>query len=111
MTTFTIVPATAQLTKRPKILAASFGDGYTQRTPNGLNSNPASWQLTFNFRTLAASQAFLAFLDALGGTAAFTWTARGEAVAKRWTCKEYGVSEAPGAIWRGSATFEQDFGN
>ena len=49
MSVFTFVPTSAQLTKKPRVLEAGFGDGYKQRTNFGINANPQSWQLSFVF--------------------------------------------------------------
>jgi phage-related protein len=111
MSVFTFAPTSAQLTKKPRVLSAKFGDGYEQRTNFGLNANPQSWSLSFMFTGTGAHLPFKSFLDALGGVTAFDWTPPGESASLRFVCREYGCSFAPGNIYQCIATFEQDFGS
>lgn len=72
----------------PKVSAIKFGDGYEQRVPNGINTLPENWTLTFT-RTNSESLEILAFLKARGGHESFAWTnPNGEAgtyVCRNWT--------------------------
>jgi phage-related protein len=112
MSVFTYVPVTAQLTKKPRVTEATFGDGYKQRTAFGLNTNPQTWALAFVFTGSATAHlGWKSFLDALNGTTAFDWTPPGESSSMRFVCKDYGVTVDPGNVYRCSAVFEQDFGN
>ena len=48
MPTFTWAPQYGAANEvKPSVLTASFGDGYEQRTKNGINNLPRSWSLTF----------------------------------------------------------------
>lgn len=112
MSTFTYVPTSAQLTKKPRVATAAFGDGYTQRTAFGLNTNPQSWQLSFVFTGPALPHlGFKTFLDGLAGVTPFDWTPPGESASSRFVCKDYSCTGLPGNVWNCSAVFEQDFGN
>ena len=111
MTTFIYVPTSAQLSKKPRVLEAAFGDGYKQRTNFGINANPQSWMLSFVFVGVGSHLGFKSFLDALSGVTPFNWTAPGDSSSLRFICKEYGCSASPGNVWNCTATFEQDFGN
>lgn len=112
MTTFTFIPASAQLTKKPRVLEANFGDGYTQRTNFGINANPQSWSLSFIFTgSPTAHMPFKNFLDSHNGVTPFDWTPPGESTSYRFTCKDYSCNASPGNVWQCSAVFEQDFGN
>ena len=112
MTTFTFVPVSAQLTKKPRVIEAAFGDGYKQRTNFGLNANGQSWSLAFIFTgSTTAHIAWKSFLDALSGVTPFDWTPPGESSSMRFVCKDYSVTADPGNVFRCSAIFEQDFGN
>jgi phage-related protein len=111
MSVFTYPPIGAQLQKKPRVLSASFGDGYTQRTNFGINANPQVWQLSFVFVGVGAHLGFKAFLDGLNGSTPFTWTPRGELTPLRFVCPEHACTESAGNVWNCTATFEQDFGN
>jgi phage-related protein len=111
MTTFIYEPTSAQVSKKPRVLEAAFGDGYTQRTNFGINANPQVWSLAFVFFGVDAHLGFKSFLDALNGSIPFTWTPPGESASARFVCKDYGYSAMSGFVWNCTATFEQDFGN
>lgn len=75
MAIFTWNPAWGtSLDKKPKILKAQFGDGYSQRTKDGINNNPGVWNLSLDEKTDVEADAIMAFLDARGGAEAFYWT-------------------------------------
>lgn len=111
MSVFTFVPASAQLTKKPRVLEAAFGDGYKQRTNFGINANPQSWQLSFVFTGAGSHLPFKSFLDGLSGVTPFDWTPPGESSSFRFVCKDYAVNATPGNVYQCTATFEQDYGN
>ena len=112
MSVFTLIPASANLMKKPRVLPAAFGDGYVQRTNFGLNALGQTWVLTFDFgNSTAAHLPFINFLDALGGTQAFDWTPPGESASRRFVCADYYANTTPGYVWKCGATFVQDFGN
>lgn len=86
MATFSWIPSTeAAQTVKPRVLQAKFGDGYSQRVPDGLNTLLRSWQLTFKNRTKIEADAIEAFLDAAGGCTAFDWTPP-DGAAGKWIC-------------------------
>jgi len=62
---------------QPRVMVASFGDGYQQRVADGINNMPQVWQnLTFR-GTAAYVNEILDFLIARGGVDSFTWTPSG----------------------------------
>lgn len=64
------------LTKRvaPRVLLARFGDGYEQRTPDGINSLQESFQAVFVNRTPAEADAIVYFFEDRLGVEAFDFT-------------------------------------
>lgn len=75
MPAFTFTPSYgAQLSVKPRVVRAQFGDGYSQRVVDGINNKPRKWQLTFAARTTAEIQPILAFLETQGGDQSFDWT-------------------------------------
>ena len=92
MATFTYTAdfgATKKLT--PKVTEIAFGDGYSQRVRNGLNTNPQTWDLSFSNRTDTEAEAIDAFLTARGGVESFDWTPYNESAGK-YICKEWSKS-------------------
>ena len=54
-----------QLSVKPRVLKAQFGDGYEMRVRDGINTTPRSWTLTFNNRLNEDIDNLYAFFDTL----------------------------------------------
>lgn len=91
MATFTTIPSyETESTRRPRILSVKFGDGYEQRSLDGIHPDLQSWRLTFADRPIAEADAIEAFfVAARGGIDTFIWTPPRSAVASNWTCREW----------------------
>ena len=59
----------------PRVKKIMLGDGYEQRSPDGLNSSLLDLQLSFELRNQKEANAILHFLETMGGTASFLFTA------------------------------------
>ena len=55
----------------PRVLVASFGDGYEQRIADGINTLNETYSLTFRTRPKAYIDDVVAFLDARKGVSTF----------------------------------------
>lgn len=66
--------AQTRLEEEPKVLSARFGDGYEQRTLDGINAIAQIWSVAFRNRPTAEANAILNFLRAKSGVTPFTWT-------------------------------------
>lgn len=77
----------AQVESAPRVLGASFGDGYEQRTGDGINNDLRKWNLMF-MRETADIAVIEALFESCGGVSAFTWTPSGEdeltVVCRKW---------------------------
>ena len=62
---------------QPRVLKASYGDGYEQRVPEGINNIPESWNLIWKNRTLAESNKIISFLETTKGSTSFDWYPEG----------------------------------
>lgn len=91
MATFTYTPSfVASEQSAPNVRTVQFGDGYSQFLRFGLNTNPKTWQLTFENRTDTERENIVAFLDAAGGWDIFDWTSpRG--IAGKYVCQDWSV--------------------
>jgi len=58
----------------PRVLTASFGDGYEQRIPDGINTLMETYSLNFKTRLKADIDDIVAFLDSNNGVTKFTLT-------------------------------------
>ena len=97
----------AQRSVKPNVMQTKFGDGYELRVPIGINSKPKTWGVTFTRDVITAS-AILDFLDARGGSEAFTWVDPMN-VNSTYVCREWSSSQSDPGIYVVSATFEQVF--
>ena len=110
MSTFTYqADNSAQVSVKPRVRSAKFGDGYEQRVGDGINIRPREWQLTFNSRSDAEMAPIVAFLEAQQGIYAFDWTppfgTAGKFKCEQWqqTVVRYGINNL-------SCTFTEVFG-
>jgi len=58
---------------KPRVLTATYGDGYEQRVAAGINNVPEVWELTWKNRTSAESNKIIKFLEEHGGVTPFDW--------------------------------------
>lgn len=90
-----------------RVLKNNFGDGYTQRIKDGLNTRKEMWQLRWtNIRT-DEYEAIKTFLDERDGWQAFSWTAPGNPGPLFYICEKYSHVPVWPGYWNLSATFEQ----
>jgi len=93
MTTFTVTPDFgAKAAYKPRVRRVAFGDGYEQRQADGINTQPATWDLQFQNRTDTETATIIDFLEARGAVQAFDWTPPNEASAIRVVCREWSKS-------------------
>lgn len=94
------------LQRKPRILMAQFGDGYSQRQADGLNANPKVWSLKFENRSDSEADDIDAFLVARGGWEAFDWTdPDGDAL--KFVCREWSRVREQYNLNTVAAVFEQ----
>ncbi|MCM2537718.1 phage tail protein [Burkholderia glumae] len=91
-----------------KVRKAQFGDGYAQRTADGLNNSSSTFSLQF-VNDAATIGAILAFLRAHGGATSFYWTPILWAAPALFTCETFSEPTRDGNIYTITATFEQTF--
>src|SRR5208282_2137365 len=72
--TFTFATSyTSEVDHAPRVKIAKFGDGYEQRSPDGINNNPRVYNYVGDFSRSYVSQ-IEAFLNATAGWQSFYWT-------------------------------------
>lgn len=94
----------SELTEKPRVVSAKFGDGYEQRSPDGINTILETWVLKFD-RSGADIDAIRAFLKARGGYQAFQW-ANPYNVTNAYICREWKIVKEIGKSVL-TCTFEQ----
>jgi phage-related protein len=99
-----------QVQVEPKVVTVRMGDGYAQRSPDGLNNMPDNWDMRFTAVYPVAGDEIVAFFKAHGGWIAFQWTPPRSTVPGLYICKQWsrtlpdvlGLSDI-------SARFERDY--
>ena len=94
---------------KPRVLRNQFGDGYSQRIADGINTDAKTWDVAIQYRTTTEADAIEAFLDARGGVDSFDWTPPLSATAIKVICQTWDRDIAHGAAQAISAVFEQVF--
>lgn len=106
--TFTWFPdASVKKAMKPRVRIAKFGDGYEQRTRDGINHAAEVWTLTFSGANTEIN-AVDAFLESHGGADSFVWTTP-KGKTGRFICRSWGFSRNKGAASSISCDFEQVF--
>lgn len=105
METFTFQPNWGMsLSRKPELMKNSFGDGYEQIRPKGLNHNLRTYSATFTGAEERIKQ-IDAFFERHGGYQAFNWTPYGGKAGK-FRCEEWEASISSGK-WTLSATIRE----
>lgn len=97
----------ADVTVEPRVLSATFGEGYAQETEDGINAQVRKVSLTFADRDMAEAAAIHAFLRL--HHLAFDWTDP-DGEPGRWKCPSWKRVWRPGNLRTVTATFEEVFG-
>lgn len=100
MATFTYTPDFGSAAAyEPRVRSTQFGDGYSQRVADGINTAVDQYDLRFMLRDDSEAAAILAFLVARAGVEAFDWTPPLAGAAIRCICRSW------------SRTFDRNNGN
>lgn len=94
---------------QPAVLTAAYGDGYKQRTPEGINSMPRSFTLEWNPCLTTEADYMIAFFETHKGATPFWWTSPRDTTPRKYVCTRWKRTEPQ---WNASgvmATFEEDF--
>lgn len=94
---------------KPRILENDFGDGYTQRAADGLNSMRREWDVSWTNLTLAEKNTLITFFEAQQGYKSFFWTAPGDTAQRKWTVREWRETPVVANNWTIQAQFRQEF--
>jgi phage-related protein len=99
----------ATRTIQPRVIVASFGDGYSQRTGAGLNTQPQVWSLTWGPMGAADIDTIEAFFAARRGVEPFRWTPPRESSPRVFVCPEWQVIERGASLAELTARFDEVF--
>jgi phage-related protein len=92
----TFSPGTSEA-RKPRVLTAGFGDGYEQRTGDGINADLAELSVRFDILTPEEGSQILSFFQSKKGYIPFKYTLPGEATSQKWIAIEYD------RVWEGAS--------
>jgi phage-related protein len=92
-----------------KVKKAEFGDGYTQRTADGLNNLNADLDLVWEFLTHAQASAIVAFFEEHAGYRSFIYKPHNAPAAMKWTCEEWSDSIRDDGFRKVTATLTRSY--
>ena len=97
----------SSISAQHRVNKAKFGDGYIQRSGDGINTKEEAPTLNWSQLTSAEATAIINFLDGQKGYIAFNYTLPGESTPKKFTCEKYSRGYSPGAEYNVSAQLER----
>lgn len=92
-----------------KVRRASFGNGYSQSAPDGINYVKDSWAISFDLLASTERAALVNILDSIGTWDYFTWQAPGDAASKRWLVTGDWSESLSGLYYKISFNAEQTY--
>ena len=99
----------ASAEEQPDLYVVRFGDGYSQRSPKGINSTAAVVQLTWSTINETDKTTLISFFQTKGGYVGFYYTLPGEASARKWRAPRWSWQALTYDAYTVSATLEQIF--
>jgi phage-related protein len=89
---------------------SQFGDGYSQRTPDGINNKIDTWNISWKHISSIEKNNIVTILNSVGGHDVLTWTPIDETVEKKFIISEgYSISTSGGDVYSVSTTLKQVF--
>lgn len=86
-----------------------YGNGYSQRAPDGINNSVASWEVSWENVTADEFSTITTAIEAAKGVDYFTWQAPGDAASKKWVVGKYSKQAMSGNIYTVSCSLKQVF--
>ncbi len=96
-------------TKKTRIIEARFGDGYSQRARDGLNSVSRAWKLQWVNEDQAIAEAIDDFLTERGNVEPFYYIDTTGLRSGLYTCETWDKSDTGPGLCTVTATFDESF--
>lgn len=90
-----------------RLLEAGFGDGYSQRTPDGLNTEKEVYPLVWDIITEAEKDILVDFFRAREGAEAFNYTMPWDSTSKKWIVRSFKPTKITASYYKVEASFER----
>ena len=93
----------------PRFLRADLGDGYDQRSGDGIQTIKEEWSVTFEALDQTSANTLIAFFEDLQGYQKFEWIPFRQTVAKKFICPSWSESYRGAGLTSVSASFVEVF--
>jgi len=103
------ISAGSSASYKPRVRRADFGDGYAQRSGDGLNANPVAFEASFAVISTAEANAIVAFFAGRKGYLPFMWTMPGETTPRQWIATEWRITYTDSHVRDVVASLEENF--
>ena len=103
------IAGSAERGSQCRVLRAEFGDGYSQRAADGINSVRDTYAVSWEGLSRTDANTIDTFLRTHGGHTAFKWTPPGASASRNWLCSEWRVRHSSATLDAITATFVEDF--
>jgi phage-related protein len=100
-------PISAKIT--PRVLRAQFGDGYSQRAGDGLNTKKRTYELSWETLILSEVDAIIGFFEGLEDGEAFLWTPNDGSAQGLFVVSDWSRTRLTAAEYSCTATFTEEF--
>ena len=90
-----------------RVLEAGFGDGYSQRAGDGINTVMDTWNVSWNCLNATDYNELNDFFEDNQGYISFEWTPVGETVEKKFICRQWSTNHIGNSKYVLSATFNE----
>lgn len=97
------------LTQKPERKRLRYGDGYSQRKTDGINSNPQEWNVVWDNIPEADGETLRAFFEDQGGVEIVLWTPFGQAEELKFSNDDFRLRPSGYGIVTCSVRLEQEF--
>lgn len=98
-----------QKATKARVKKAQFGDGYSQRLVDGINSIINEWSINFTSKSISEINNIVQFFETNNGASYFLWTPPGESTQYKVICQEWSKTYDSHISASLSAKFEQVF--
>lgn len=98
-----------EISVTPRVLVAQFGDGYEQRTGDGINTMRETVNLRWESIRATVASTIIAFFEARGGVEPFYYTLPGGGVQKKYICVNWSRQRSEANLDTVAARFLQSF--
>ncbi len=96
-------------TKQFRINEVKFGNGYNQRSKDGINNLVGSWSIAWENVSQADKDTIVAALESTAGVDYINWTAPNESTSRTWIMSNYTIISLSGSIYNITANITQVF--